>query len=105
MRVIFVDCTTELHEVISRRHLPAPSGLEIHFNSPDGEEVMHLCRNAEAVLVEHSFVVDALFPKNTELREIVFMGIPQLLCPIRHSTLKPMVASSEIKANLNIITL
>ena len=54
IRMIFVNCTTELHEVISRRHLPAPSGSEIQFKSPDGEEVMHLCRNAEVVVVEHS---------------------------------------------------
>jgi D-3-phosphoglycerate dehydrogenase len=54
--------------------LPVPGGLENHFGSPDGEEVLHLCRSADVVLVEHSFVPDALFRENTRLREIVFMG-------------------------------
>jgi phosphoglycerate dehydrogenase-like enzyme len=60
MRTIFVDCTPELHEVISRRRLPVPAGLEIHVGSPDGEEMLQLCRGADVILVEHSFVPDAM---------------------------------------------
>ncbi|MFM0315545.1 NAD(P)-dependent oxidoreductase [Paraburkholderia nemoris] len=74
MRTIFVDCTPELYEAISRRRLPVPAGLEFHVGNPDGEEMLELCRGADVVLVEHSFVPDALFRENTGLREIVFMG-------------------------------
>jgi D-3-phosphoglycerate dehydrogenase len=46
----------------------------IHIGSPDADEIRLLCREAEVVLVEHSFVPDVLFRGNDTLREIVFMG-------------------------------
>ncbi len=74
MKTIFLDCTPESQEVIARRCLPFPSGLDFNLGSPESEEVLRLYRSADVVVVEHSFVQDALFRENMGLREIVFMG-------------------------------
>jgi D-3-phosphoglycerate dehydrogenase len=74
MKVIFVDCTPELQDVIEKARLEVPENIEIHTRNPEESEMLALCERADVVLVEHTSVPSSLFQKKTKPKEIVFMG-------------------------------
>lgn len=74
MKVIFVDCTPELRDLIAQARLEVPENIEIHIRNPEPPEMLALCERADVVLVEHTCVPSSLFQKETKPREIVFMG-------------------------------
>ncbi|MBN9530250.1 MAG: glycerate dehydrogenase [Alphaproteobacteria bacterium] len=74
MRAIFVDCTAELRETITRQALPVPSFLAVNDGNPSEAELAGLCRDAEVVLIEHTKLPPAVLDFCPNIRGIVFMG-------------------------------
>jgi D-3-phosphoglycerate dehydrogenase len=74
MKAVFLDCTEELRQVMTTRHLEVPPGVQIHHGDPDDEEIIGLSRTADVLLVEHTVVPEGALRANPKLRGIVFMG-------------------------------
>ena len=74
MRAIFVDCTPELRQVISKRSLQVPPSLLVNDGSPSEAELVDLCGGADVILTEHTAIRPAMLDACPSIRGIVFMG-------------------------------
>jgi D-3-phosphoglycerate dehydrogenase / 2-oxoglutarate reductase len=74
VRAVFVDCTTELYDLIQARDLSVPAAITIHVGDPGVTELTQLAAGTDILLVEHTVVPACVFDACPSIRAVVFMG-------------------------------
>ncbi|MFD2052013.1 NAD(P)-dependent oxidoreductase [Mesorhizobium calcicola] len=74
MRVVFVDCTPELRDLMVRRNLAIPDNIRVFDKNPSNDDLIDLTGDAEIVLVEHTVIPNQILRSSAALKAIVFMG-------------------------------
>ena len=74
-RSIYIDCTQNMAELMSRYPAELTEGVDLHIGDPSPNELQEIVRGYAGVLTGHTVLPNSLLAKNAgTLRTVVFLG-------------------------------